>query len=164
MITHEIHGVEQPTPDSDAELFRSLYPSLRRFAAAYAPPSIEPEDLVQQAVANTLAIRSLSSLRDPGAYLRASVANLARNLYRKPWPEVGLEDADIAASDHYPSDLGELACLSPLDRAALFLVDVERLPGREAAAALGCSSFALRTRVSRARRTLREALLKGPDR
>jgi DNA-directed RNA polymerase specialized sigma24 family protein len=34
----------------DDELFRALYPGLRRFAAAVGPLEVDPDDLVQDAL------------------------------------------------------------------------------------------------------------------
>jgi RNA polymerase sigma-70 factor (ECF subfamily) len=143
--------------DPDADLFRMLYPSLRRFAATCAPPSLEPDDLVQQAVANALAIQPLCELDHPAAYLRVTIANLARNQHRKDRNAPRLSEAGIE-TDAYPSDLAVLGSLSPDDRLALYLVEIERQSYREAADAIGCSEVALRARVMRARRRLQRAV------
>src|SRR4029079_4832066 len=55
---------------SDAGLFVSVHPALRRFAGAVRPVGVDADDLVQEALARTLAIRSLSALDEPLAYLR----------------------------------------------------------------------------------------------
>jgi hypothetical protein len=46
----------------DADVFASVYPALRRFAGAVRPMGSEADDLVQEALARTLAVRSLSEL------------------------------------------------------------------------------------------------------
>lgn len=147
-------------PVDDGGLFRRLYPALRRFAAACAPVAIEPDDLVQQAVANTLARRRLVDLDNPLAYLRSAIINLAKNQYRADSREQVVA-APADSTDNYPSDLAVLAELSPRDRAALYLIEIERLPYREAAALIDCTTVALRARVSRARKRLRNEIKNG---
>ncbi len=47
---------------SDFEIFADLYPKLRRFAAVVADLDMEPDDLVQDALAATLRRHDLSEL------------------------------------------------------------------------------------------------------
>jgi DNA-directed RNA polymerase specialized sigma24 family protein len=42
--------------DPDARLVREIYVALRRFASVVAPPGIDPDDLVQEALARRLRI------------------------------------------------------------------------------------------------------------
>ena len=144
-----------PIAASDTELFRAVYPGLRRFAAVWVLRGEDPDDLVQQAVANTLARGSLTALVDPAAYLRTAIANLARNQYAAKRADAVPSVELPAAVDDYPSDIAVLLEVSPSARAALFLVDVERMSYRDAAAILGCSAPALRARALRARRQVR---------
>jgi DNA-directed RNA polymerase specialized sigma24 family protein len=111
---------------------------------------------VQEAVSRALALRPLTELSSPEAYLRTSIANIARNLYRQNGRR-GFESEE-SYRDRYPSDLGDLTLLAPADRAALFLVDVESLSYEQAAQILECSQQSLRTRASRARRRLNQKL------
>jgi RNA polymerase sigma-70 factor (ECF subfamily) len=144
---------------NDGEVFAAHYSALRRFAAAVRPQGVDPDDLVQEAVARTLAVRSLSELEEPLAYLRAAVLRVALNVRRSK----RRNDAYIAAmgapdagrSDHYPSDLAELWAVPPAARAVLFLTVVESCSYREAAEMLGCSEEAARQMAARARRLLR---------
>jgi RNA polymerase sigma factor (sigma-70 family) len=147
----------------DAVIFAALYPGLRRFAGATGSADLDPDDLVQEAVARTLQIRALVDLDDPGAYLRRAIVRIASNHRRT----MGRRRAAItrlsAASDDamhqtYPSDVTDLMRLSPRDRAALFLRDVEGAPYADVAKALGSSQAAARMTVTRARRRLRAAL------
>lgn len=147
--------------DRDGELFNAIYPALRRFAAASAPPAVEPDDLVQQAVANTLAKTKLVDLDHPATYLRTAILNLAKNEYRRRARPHAVQPAHT--TDSYPSDLAALMELTPTDRAALYLVDVERLSYRDAANLIGCSAVALRARSSRARKRLQQAYENGVD-
>src|SRR5687768_9466293 len=75
-------GMTRGTVDEEAEMFRSLYPGLRRLAGACGPIDGEPEDLVQEAVSRALRRGPLTELDDAGAYLRRSIVNLASNQRR----------------------------------------------------------------------------------
>lgn len=152
---------ERGEPSTDDELFASLYPSLRRFAAV-ADVGGDPDDLVQEAVARTLRHHALSELDQPGAYLRRAIVNLASNRRRSMarWRSAvsRLGAGDEAVEAEYGSDLAELRRLSVEDRALLFLVVVEDKPYAEAAELLGITEEAARARASRARKQLRDDL------
>lgn len=149
--------------DADGELFTELYPSLRRFAAVVAPLDLDPDDLLQEAVARALRTGPLARLDHPLAYLRRAMVHVVANHNRSKGRErrahlrvVGTAASSVDAT--YPSDLAELERLDPADRAVLFLADVERLPLDEVADVLGVRVAAARARTSRARRRLRGAL------
>lgn len=145
--------------DGEDELFRTLYPSLRRFAAVVGPYEVDPDDLVQDAVARVLAKGPLTALEHPAAYLRRTILNLARDRRRgfARWrTAVGRHGAGPAAAvDAYPSDLSVLLALDSGDRAVLYLTFVEGLPFAEVADSLGCTPAAARQRSTRARQRLR---------
>ena len=106
--------------DEEAELFRALYPGLRRFAAVAGPVEIDPDDLVQEAVTRALTRGSLTDLENPGAYLRRTIINLASNGRRgfARWRAAATRHGSAEPSeDAYPSDLGPLLDLAPQDRA-----------------------------------------------
>lgn len=142
-------------------MFARLYPSLRRFAATVRPAEVDADDLVQDALARVLGAGSLTSLDDPGAYLRTVMLRLASNhrrslgRRRRALTRLAVVDSDGPA---YPSDLDDLRQLPPKDRAVLYLVVVERGSYAEAARILGCSEEAARARGSRALRRLRKAM------
>ncbi|MCB1006644.1 MAG: hypothetical protein KDB35_20850 [Acidimicrobiales bacterium] len=142
---------------SNAEIFESLYPSLRRFAAMCAPLSVEPDDLLQEAVARTLRAGPLRELDNPAGYLRVAIVNIAKNLYRVEARRELSGVVEEVAEDDYPSDLGVLDELNAIERAAVYLVDVEGYSYRAAARTVGCSVPALRSRLARARRHIRNA-------
>ena len=152
--------------DADATLFRALYPSLHRLAAVVCPPEHQADDLVQEALARSLQRGPLAALDDPGAYLRRAIVNLAANerrslgRLRRVLPRLAAVDRDRPTP--YPSDTVALLELSPLDRAAIWFVDVEGHSGAEAAALLGCSHDAVRSRLVRARRHLATILTDPP--
>ena len=149
------------TRDAHAELFRALYPGLRRFAAAVGPVDVDPDDLVQDALVRVLRRGSLNRLDNPLAYLRRTILNLAadrrRGLgrMRRAFRRVGA--ADTVHVD-YPSDVDDLLALPPEVRAVLWLADGDGRSFDEIAEMLGCSVTAARTRASRGRRDLRIAL------
>ena len=145
-------------PESDADLFARLYPSLRRFAAVAGPTDVEPDDLVQEAVARALRIRPLTELDEPLAYLRRAILNLARNRRRglaRSRRTLERVDHPDRLTEHYGSDLADLERLGPVARAVLFLVEVEGWTYAAAARQVGVSEEAARTTASRARRRLR---------
>ncbi len=147
-------------------MFEALYPSLCRFAAAVRPVGVDPEDLVQEALARTLAVRSLSSVDDPEAYLRTAMIHIAANLSRgakRSHARLLRQGAANAAVDSYPSDLDDLLRVEPRARAVLYLTIVEREPYRTAAALVGCSEPAARALASRALRALHVELVDELD-
>jgi DNA-directed RNA polymerase specialized sigma24 family protein len=66
-----------------------------------------------------------------------------------------------AAMPGYPSDLADLYRLSPRERAALYLHEVEGYRFSEIASMLGCSEAAAKKASSRARRRLAVELSAG---
>jgi RNA polymerase sigma factor (sigma-70 family) len=148
--------------DREAHIFAELYHPLRRFAAVVGPIEVDPDDLVQEAVAGVLRGKRLTDLNDPGAYLRKAILNLASNHRRHlAVRRRALErlKADVRpASDVYPSDLVDLLRLSSQARAVLYLSEVEGFRYAEIARMLGCSEAAARKRALKARRRLREEL------
>lgn len=143
----------------DDALFEALYPGLRRFAAATGPMEVDPDDLVQEAVARTLRHHTLSELDDAAAYVRRTIVNLASNhrrglaRWRAALPRLARDDDGSAPE--YASDLADLMRLPPQTRALLYLVEVDGCSYAEAAAALDLTEEAARARASRARRRLR---------
>jgi DNA-directed RNA polymerase specialized sigma24 family protein len=148
------------TPATDHEIFRQLYPGLRRFAAVVGAVEMDPDDLVQDAVTHALAGGCLSRFDSPGAYLRRAIVNGACNDRRGAGRKVrallrlrgGMMEAEPTP---YPSDVDELAQLSPDVRALIYLRLVEGHCYDDIAAMLGVSASSARMTVSRALRTLR---------
>jgi DNA-directed RNA polymerase specialized sigma24 family protein len=146
----------------EAALVRALYDGWRRFAAVVAPIEIEPDDLVQEALARTLQRHALSELDDPDRYVRVVILRLASNERRhlgvtRRWRQRMPRTAE--STDAYPSDVSDLQRLSPKVRAALFLAEVERWQFADIAEVLGCSEEAARARAVRGRHELRAALI-----
>lgn len=159
---------ERPTaehdeaPETEAELFTRLYPSLRRFAAVAGPTDVDPDDLVQEAVARTLRLHPLTELDHPLAYLRRTILNLARNRRRglaRARRTLARLQPDTDAVDQYGSDLADLERVGPVARAVLFLVEVEGWTFAAAAAQVGLSEQAARAAASRGRQRLRRQIV-----
>jgi len=145
----------------DEHVFRLLYPGLRKFAAVVAPIEEDPDDLVQEALVKALELGGLSRVDNPGAYLRRTMTNLASNRRRQLGRGRAARrrlGARVRHDPVYPHDLALLDELAPLDRAVLYLLDVESWPAGEVAAMVGLSDNAVRLRASRARRHLRNTL------
>jgi RNA polymerase sigma-70 factor (ECF subfamily) len=155
MMTSDIHVAED-------EVFRPIYPQLRRFAAVVAPMDVEPEDLLQDSLVQTLRRHRLSDLDNPAAYLRRAMVNLASNHRRRShsrWRALrSLAASQTDVEETYPSDLADLEWLSPRQRAVLYLAEVEGFQFNEVADLVGCSEPAARMAASRARKRLRETL------
>ena len=143
----------------DAALFAGLYPSLRAFAAVTGSVDVEPDDLVQEAVARTLRHHRLVDLDDAGAYLRRAIVNLAanrrRSMARFRLAFARLDRVEEGQSPAYPSDLNDLLRLEPDARALLYMIEVEGHSYAVAAGVLGITEEAARARAVRARRRLR---------
>ena len=125
-----------------------------------APADVEPDDLVQEAMARALQ-SDLGAIENLEAYLRRTVLNLATNERRRWRRGVAalhrIVSDDSAAASSYV-DAGDLLRLPPQTRAILWLTDVEGWPYAEVAELVGCSEEAARARASRARRQLRIAI------
>jgi len=150
----------------DVAFIESSYDELRRFAAVVAPWDVDPDDVLHSTMVKVLGKRRLSSLEDPLAYLRRSIVNHINSELRKLGTRrsvlARLAGSDVNA-DHYPSDLADLLRLSPVDRAILFLHDVEGFAFAEVADLVGMNIGRVRMRASRARSRLRELLSEETD-
>jgi RNA polymerase sigma-70 factor, ECF subfamily len=150
---------------SDRMIVEQLYPALRRFAGMVAPSGVEPDDLVQEALYRVLRRAPLDEYADPAVYLRRVMVNLAANERRsigrrrraltRLQAGAGGGSAEAGAPARYPSDVADLLHLPVEARAVLWMVEIEGASYAEAAAALGCTEEAARTRATRARRKLR---------
>ncbi|MDP9333952.1 MAG: RNA polymerase sigma factor [Actinomycetota bacterium] len=141
----------------DRDLFAELYPRLRRFAHVLARQ--DADDLVQEALTRTLAVRSLASIEDPLAYLRTAMVRIQHNheraAKRHKQRRIRIGPVEDSSRDRYPSDLADLMRVPARARAVLFLTVVEEESYRDAAEIVGCSQAAARQMASRAMRELR---------
>ena len=155
-------GAGRDEAAEDESAFTTLYPGLRRFAAVVGPIEVEPDDLVQEALARALAAGPLSELRDPGAYLRTIILRLAanqrRSLGRRRAAFRLLEARGDHVADTYPADLADLDALEPMDRAVVYMSIIDHATADEIGAALGWSAGRVRMQKHRALRRLRAEL------
>jgi RNA polymerase sigma-70 factor (ECF subfamily) len=150
-------GVQERWGPERIGQLRDLYEPLRRFAAVIGRYDVDPDDLVQDALAKVLP-RDPDEIDDLGPYLRRVIVNRATDERRRLTRTNGvLHRLGSAAGtpDQYPSDLEDLMRLSPAVRALLYLVDIEGEPVADAAALVGMSHSGARVALMRARRRLR---------
>lgn len=151
------------TDPEEWRIVDELYPSLYRFAAVVAPWDVEADDLLHDALVEVLRKRRLSDLDHPAAYLRKVIVNLSAGHSRRraAWKRAVVRlgsSGDYHSEPRYPSDMAELECLPPRQRAALYLAEIEGYRFDEIARLLGCSESAARKGASRARKRLRVEL------
>ena len=162
-------NIAEQVDQVDAELVRGLYPELRRFAAVVAPWDVDPDDALHGALVGVLQTRRLGSLDNPGAYLRRAIVNHVsselrnRRTRRSTLRRLEAEIRENTATA-YPSDVADLMRLRPVERAILYLHDIEGYPFDEVAAAVGMAAGTARVTASRARRRLRQELLQEETR
>jgi RNA polymerase sigma-70 factor (ECF subfamily) len=148
--------------DDDAGIFEELYPALRRFAGVVGGPTIEPDDLVQEALVRTLQRGRLVDLVDAGVYLRRVIVRLAANDRRTTGQRAAIlarfRPGTAVSEDSQVSDVEDLLQVPPDQRAVLYLHVVEGLPHSQIGAVLGISSAASRARLSRGLKQLRVAV------
>lgn len=158
-----------PSEDGEEEARReeaillALYPGLRRFAAVVAPRELAPDDVVHDALVSVLRAGPISRLTDPAAYLRRAILSVSSNHRRRLGRgrrafERLAGGHTGSASDHYPSDLGDLAALRPAERAVLYLQHVEGHDLATIAGLLQVRPDNARQMAVRARRRLRQRL------
>ena len=137
----------------------ALYPAMRRFAAVSADRDLDPDEIVQECFARVFSRWQYGpGPDDMGAYVRRTIINLIAN-ERRTRSRSRARALEPTAESHEPDYPSHLAAVldevDPLDRALLFLVDVEGQSTAEAASAVGLTGVAARARLSRARRRLR---------
>jgi RNA polymerase sigma-70 factor (ECF subfamily) len=161
MPMRKFTGESHLSTTSDADIFRQLYPSLRRYAAFIAPLATDPDDIVQETLTRALRRGPLHELDDPGAYLRRSIHNLVANGHRsgeRRQRAMHRHHPSTLAEDSYPSDVASrLEAVDPVDRALIYLIDLEGFPTSDAADLCGLKPATARSRVARARARLQTA-------
>ena len=155
--------------DLGSRLERQI-PALRRYAFALARNSAEADDLVQDCLERALSRWSLRRADgDLRAWLFAILRNQFVNAYhrtKRPGTQVAADpDAQTPAGQDRTLELGDaLAALDLLpedQKSLLLLVGVEDFSYAEAAEVLGIPEGTVMSRLSRARKRLREILEAG---
>jgi DNA-directed RNA polymerase specialized sigma24 family protein len=150
-------GTDDRWSPERVQQLRDLYGPLRRFAAVIGRYDVDPDDLVQDALAKVLQ-RDPGLILDLGSYLRRTIANAATDERRRASRANGALNrlgGGAGSPDQYPSDLEDLMRLQPAVRALLYLVEIEGEPVADAAALVGMSHSGARVALMRARRRLR---------
>ncbi len=162
---------DKPTIDDDAfkaELVE-LIPHLRAFARSLCGNAAQADDLAQDAMLKAWKARASY---EPGTNLKAWSFTILRNLFysekRRSWrsqpldPEVA--EATLVANDNPDAAIELLALRNALaklpddQREALILVGAGGLTYDEVAEICGCAIGTIKSRVSRARKTLLELI------
>lgn len=161
------------------ELLMPLFDSLFNFAHWLTQDRAEAEDLVQETCAK--ALKGFSSFQ-LGTNFRAWIFRILRNTFLtsrtglKATPTVSIDEDEAGGPVVMTRETPESILLSNIDRTALqaaieqlsvplrevlLLCDVEEMSYREAADTLGIPIGTVMSRLSRARRTVRENLTRG---
>jgi len=150
----------------------ALIPHLRAFARSMTGSPSEADDLAQEALAKAWQARESFTV---GTNLKAWAFMILRNQFytdkRRSWRNVQLDqeaaERTLVARDDpmAPLELNELrmalSALAAEQREALILIGAGGMSYEEAAAICDCAVGTVKSRVSRARQTLRELLESG---
>ena len=158
---------QAPTGDFETDLTQQL-PRLRVYALALTRDSVRADDLVQQTVLRSLVGRN--SFR-PGTNFPGWLFRIQRNEFisglRRQRPTVPMDDVIAGTLSHAPRQESGLVMrefknafrvLSDCQRETLLLVGLEGYSYDRIAMHTGVSVGTVKSRVSRARATLREVL------
>lgn len=153
------------------DAWHAHHPELLRFVAARVADPQEAHDLVQEVFLRATRLdEGLCGVENRRAWLFQVARNLLIDRYRTARDEIPLDDEPALAgvaddlapvealSQCLPRVLGEL---SPEDREAITLCDIEGLSQQALADRLGLSLPAAKSRVQRARRRLREQMVRA---
>lgn len=155
-------------------LWETLNPGLKRFIRSRVPDADTADDLLQDVYIKLHT--HLTSVRDNrklNGWVYQIARNTVRDYYRERKPKI--DDPDDELIERVPANEPEdpddpmvrlakglpemLDCLPPRYREALILAEIDGVPLKEVAQRLGVSLSGAKTRVMRARRMLRDALL-----
>ena len=162
----------------DPSLWSAFRERLRRYIAGRVSPASR-EDVVGDIMLKLVQHRDqLAVTRDPFAWITRVAANAVADHHRRRASEqramaafaseASLLDETVEAASSTPSAADSLAacvlpfieCLPPAYRDALKLVEIDGLSQKAAAARLGLSVSGMKSRIQRARRQLKDAILR----
>jgi RNA polymerase sigma factor (sigma-70 family) len=141
--------------------FERLYVELVPLARVVAPNGVDGYDVLQEAVARTLASHpDFEGIRDLRSYLSRSVINVARSWTRRAQRQVpGSQDNPAEPPPEPDTETAALlAQVPPRQRACLYLRFVKDLSVEETAQHLGCSVGTVKSQTSKALRRLRSVV------
>lgn len=157
--------------DGDSEAITALvsgsHPHVRRFAHSLCASPQDAEDAAQEAL--IILYRKIGMLRATGALaswmfriVRNECVRRTRSVLRQrvPVPETVTASAEDEVLQRLEGGLvaGVIAALPEDQRRVLIMRDIQGYSGRMAADALGISAAAMKSRLHRARNTVREAM------
>lgn len=147
-----------PPAASTADLYRSVWPRLVKFAVLVAGSRGDGEDLAQDAF---IGLMRAGQVDNPEAYLRRSVVNAAINRGRRSTREREYQRS-LREEVSLPPEIDEMwrlvRSLPPRQRAALVLRYELDLSEREIAHLLGCRPGTVKSLTARALSHLREEM------
>ncbi len=172
--TPDLDAVARGEPDAVDAWFRREHPEVYRLCLGFLADTAEAEDVAQDAMLHLL---DHLDARDPGrpwrAWRNTLVLNRCRDRRRRVAARGRAEEAAAAAGlpDRLPDPAAEaergevraalaaaLRSLSPREREAFVLRDLEGVSTSEAALALGVGESTVRSLLTLARRRLRNLL------
>ena len=162
-----VEAAQRGEPGAVERLLSEARPSLRRVARRACRGPEDVEDAVQHALwalhRQVGALRTASAVT---AWLFRVVARECKRLLRVRTSHAPLTPLDELGTTPVPASLRHdlsraIEALAEPYRAALLLRDVEELTAPEAAAVLGITPEALKSRLHRARAEVRERLVAG---
>ena len=159
-------------PAAIDELFRCTHEALTRYLRGRCGNAADADDALQNTFEN--ATRFLDGYRGdatPRSWLFRVAANACTRMRRgkKNAPSLHVPIGNRAITDDRSPDpearltsradvvLAAIAALDPVDRSVILLRDGQGLSARETAARLGLTEAAVKSRLFRARRVVREA-------
>ncbi|GHO42176.1 RNA polymerase sigma factor [Ktedonospora formicarum] len=163
-----INAATSGDPEAIEQLLLCYYPSVTRFARKFCATSEDVEDAVQETL--WIAAQRIGTLRVASAFgswlfkvVRHQCFRLLKLSRRTDSTSAILQ---LVPSNEDPErqialrhDLASaIAALSPLHRQVFVLRDLQEIPASEVAARLGVTVMTVKSRLHRARTTLRQAL------
>lgn len=161
-------AARQGDPDAVAALVAGSHEHVRRFARTLCSTPQDAEDAAQEAL--IVLYRRIGTLRATAALaswmfkvvLRECIRRTRLSLLHRPVPADpgAVDSAEEVALNRLEVDriVASIAALPPEQRSVLVLRDVQGLSGAATAQALGLSRAAMKSRLHRARESVRSQL------
>ena len=143
-------------------LFRSYKDDVYRLALSYTKSVQEAEDVCQTVFLKLMEQKSIKPGKER-AWLMQVTANRCKNLLRSSWwkQTVPMEETLPAPAPEYTDTWEKVMALPPKYRVLVYLRYYEELSTGEMAQLLHISQSTVTTRLSRARKLLKEQLQEG---
>lgn len=166
-----INAATSGDPEAIEQLLLQYYPSVTRFARKFCATSEDVEDAVQETL--WIAAQRIGTLRVASAFgswlfkvVRHQCFRLLKLSLRTDSTSSTSAILQLVSSDEDTErqialrhDLAlAIAALSPLHRQVFIMRDLQEMPAAEVAARLGITVMTVKSRLHRARTTLRQTL------